>query len=85
MRYFLRRNGFPGIIGIVDGSHVEIPEPFQDGETYYNRKKFPSIQFQVSMKSTALVCFVLWPASDFKLKGYCIFLKFQPSVSKTGN
>ena len=45
--FFFASNGFPGCIGIFDGSHVRIKAPNEHCEAYFNRKNFPSIQFQV--------------------------------------
>lgn len=42
-RYF-RRNGFPGAIGAIDGSHVKIDKPTNDPDSYLNRKHFFSLQ-----------------------------------------
>lgn len=37
-------NGFPGVIGAIDGSHIEIDKPDDDPESYINRKGYYSIQ-----------------------------------------
>lgn len=37
-------NGFPGIIGVIDGSHVRLDKPGNDPDSYINRKGFYSIQ-----------------------------------------
>lgn len=42
-RHF-RENGFPGVIGVIDGSHVKVDKPSNDPESYINRKGFYSIQ-----------------------------------------
>nr|CAI5844141.1 unnamed protein product [Callosobruchus analis] len=36
-----------GVIGVVDGSHIRIDKPNNDPESYFNRKKFHSIQVQI--------------------------------------
>lgn len=41
---FFREKGFPGVIGVLDGSHVRIDRPTRDPDSYYNRKKHFSIQ-----------------------------------------
>lgn len=38
---------FPGIIGAVGGSHIEILAPKENPEAYINRKKYHSLQLQV--------------------------------------
>lgn len=43
---FLRKTGFPGIVGCIDGSHIPIPGPTDHRASYINRKGFPSIQLQ---------------------------------------
>nr|CAI5844142.1 unnamed protein product [Callosobruchus analis] len=42
-----REKHFPGVIGVVDGSHIRIDKPNNDPESYFNRKKFHSIQVQI--------------------------------------
>ncbi|KAL1487935.1 hypothetical protein ABEB36_015318 [Hypothenemus hampei] len=42
-----RSNGFPNVIGAVDGSHIKIDKPEQDPDSYLNRKGYYSIQMQV--------------------------------------
>ena len=43
---FARRNGFPGIVGAIDGTHIGIKAPREYPERYFNRKQFYSIQLQ---------------------------------------
>lgn len=43
---FNRRNGFPGIIGAVDGTHIQIKAPSNHPQSYVNRKHFHSLQLQ---------------------------------------
>lgn len=43
-RYFFQKNGFPGVIGAVDGTHIKIMAPNQCRKhLFYNRKHFFSI------------------------------------------
>lgn len=42
-RLFFERNGIPGIIGCIDGTHVQVLKPRQDGGIYYNRKGYFSL------------------------------------------
>lgn len=35
--------GLPGVIGAVDGTHIQILKPTRCPETYFNRKKFYSL------------------------------------------
>nr|CAI5817200.1 unnamed protein product [Callosobruchus analis] len=41
-----REKHFPGVIGVVDDSHIRIDKPNNDPESYFIRKKFHSIQVQ---------------------------------------
>ncbi|XP_034935350.1 protein ANTAGONIST OF LIKE HETEROCHROMATIN PROTEIN 1-like [Chelonus insularis] len=45
--YIDRRYGFPGVIGAVDGTHINIPAPHLNAQNYINRKGRYSIQTQV--------------------------------------
>ena len=38
--------GFPGVIGMIDGSHIQIRKPKERGQDYYNRKDFYSVILQ---------------------------------------
>jgi hypothetical protein len=37
---------YSGVVGAIDGTHIPIPEPNENGALYYNRKNFPSILLQ---------------------------------------
>lgn len=43
-QYFREKNGFPGIIGLIDGTHIKIDKPEEDPDSYINRKGYYSIQ-----------------------------------------
>lgn len=43
---FQRKNGFPGILGVIDGSHIPIRAPTVNANSYVNRKNFHSILLQ---------------------------------------
>lgn len=49
-----RQNEFPGIIGIMDGTHIKIDKPQDDPDSYLNRKHFHAIQ--VSTKQATFAC-----------------------------
>lgn len=38
--------GFPGVIGAIDGCHIQISAPIQDANSYINRKGYYSILLQ---------------------------------------
>lgn len=62
---FSRRNGFPGIIGALDGTHIEIKAPSENQQSYINRKKYHSLQLQAVCNSEMLFtdCFAGYPGS----------------------
>lgn len=39
-----RENGFPNIIGAIDGCHLKIDKPINDPDSYINRKGYHSVQ-----------------------------------------
>lgn len=43
-QFFRNKNGFPGIIGLIDGTHIKVDKPEEDPESYINRKGYYSIQ-----------------------------------------
>lgn len=43
---FQERTGFPGVVGCVDGTHIAIAKPSENGFRYLNRKGFHSLQLQ---------------------------------------
>lgn len=40
--------GFPGIIGVIDGTHIRIRAPTRQPDAYLNRKRFHSLVTQVN-------------------------------------
>lgn len=63
---FLHNNGFPQVVGIIDGCHVAISKPKNDGEAYFNRKKFYSVVLQALCKEDQSFIDVdcRWPVYD---------------------
>ena len=58
--------GFPGVINVVDGTHVPIQRPAgQDGELYRNRKGFHSLNVQATCDAKYRFTSVVarWPGS----------------------
>lgn len=43
---FQIRNGFPNIVGAIDGTHIKIKAPKDHPQSYVNRKNFHSLQLQ---------------------------------------
>jgi len=44
---FMLKFGFPGIIGVIDGTQVRISEPEEDEHIYFNRKGYHSKNIQI--------------------------------------
>ncbi|XP_020298164.1 putative nuclease HARBI1 [Pseudomyrmex gracilis] len=44
--FYRRSRGFPGVIGAIDGCHIQIKQPPGNANDYYNRKGFHSIILQ---------------------------------------
>ena len=38
----------PGVIGIIDGTHIRLSAPLEGDQDYVNRKGFPSVVLQVN-------------------------------------
>ena len=62
----LRNRIFPGVIGCVDGMHVQIPAPAVERNSYYNRKGAYSVLLQVvcTFELRFLDVFCGWPGSS---------------------
>jgi len=48
MDKFREQTNIPGIVGAIDGCHIQIKKPIQHGEDYFNRKHQYSINIQGS-------------------------------------
>lgn len=46
MRVLQQQSGIPGIFGAIDGTHIGINKPFENGQDYFNRKSFYSVNVQ---------------------------------------
>ncbi len=44
---FMHIAGFPGVVGVIDGTHVRIIAPSEDEDAYVNRKRYHSIKFKL--------------------------------------
>lgn len=62
---FSVRCGMPGVVGVLDGTHIHIPGPSEHRDSYINRKGYPSMHLQVVCdKSLAFLdVFTGWPGS----------------------
>ena len=47
MEQFEQKCGFPNVIGVIDGTHIQIWAPSEDPHSYINRKGYHSINVQV--------------------------------------
>ncbi|XP_064455042.1 putative nuclease HARBI1 [Ornithodoros turicata] len=79
---FLRKGGFPGIVGAVDGTHIRIQAPVQHEENYINRKGFHSLNGQVVVDANSYITNVVakWPGSVHGsriLRSSCIGERFE--------
>lgn len=46
-QYFYTKFGFPGIVGLIDGTHIQIVRPTKDEHLFFNRKMKHSINAMV--------------------------------------
>lgn len=62
---FMQVAGFPGVVGVVDGTHVRIVAPREHEAEYVNRKRFHSINVQVVFDATYRILDIVakWPGS----------------------
>ncbi|KAJ8932013.1 hypothetical protein NQ314_015029, partial [Rhamnusium bicolor] len=44
-----RNSNCPGVVGIIDDTHIRIDKPAEDRDSYLNRKHFYSIQVIISI------------------------------------
>ncbi|XP_061170372.1 putative nuclease HARBI1 [Saccostrea echinata] len=53
----------PGVIGFIDGSHIQLSSALDGEKDYYNKKGFPSIQLQIVVDQTLKIinCYTGWP------------------------
>ncbi|XP_050707771.1 putative nuclease HARBI1 isoform X3 [Eriocheir sinensis] len=62
---FLTIANFPGVIGVVDGTHVRIVAPKEEEDVFVNRKGYHSINVQVIFDANYRILDILakWPGS----------------------
>ena len=71
-REFYKIKDFSGVIGCIDGSHIQIIAPHEDEFAYVNRKKFHSISIQGICDTNLLFLGVVakWPYQATILVSY---------------
>lgn len=59
------QGGFPGVVGLIDGTHISIRAPIEEPDAYINRKKFHSLNVQVICDENMVFIDILagWPGS----------------------
>ncbi|KAK0131942.1 putative nuclease HARBI1 [Merluccius polli] len=56
---------WPGVVGAIDGTHVQIIAPSKDEDVFVNRKKVHSINTQIAFDATFNILDVAkWPAGS---------------------
>ena len=61
---FQEKRGFPGVIGAIDATHVQIQPPHEHPQSYVNRKSYSIILQAVCIHDTSFShCFSGWPGS----------------------
>lgn len=60
---FFQLDGFPGVVGAVDGTHVRIQAPSAHEAAYINRKNYHSINVQIIVSADCKILDVVanWP------------------------
>ncbi|XP_067659984.1 putative nuclease HARBI1 [Haliotis asinina] len=64
-RQFHEIGGFPGVVGVIDGTHVRIISPTEHENEYVNRKIFHSLNVQVVFDSDDRISDIIakWPGA----------------------
>ena len=57
--------GMPGVVGVIDGTNIQIIAPSIDEDVFVNRKKVHSINTQIAFDATFNILDVVakWPGS----------------------
>lgn len=57
-KHFFEKSGIPGVIGVVDGTHIQIIRPNKNEHLFFNRKLKHSINAMVVSKQISNT--VIW-------------------------
>lgn len=84
-RHFLNNFRLPNIIGALDGTHIRITEPTENGNAFINRKFYPSINVMGVCDSVGKFIYVSakWPGSchdSFILKDSQMWDDFENGI-----
>ncbi|XP_063881028.1 putative nuclease HARBI1 [Scylla paramamosain] len=62
---FMQVTQFPGVVGVIDGTHIRIVSPHVDEHVYVNRKRYHSINVQVVFDAHYKILDIVarWPGS----------------------
>ncbi|KAK0149041.1 Golgi SNAP receptor complex member 1 [Merluccius polli] len=62
---FMAIAGMPGVVGAIDGTHIQIIAPSKDEDVFVNRKKVHSVNTQIAFDATFNIIDVVakWPGS----------------------
>lgn len=62
---FKEKRGFPGVLGCIDGTHIQIMPPKDHPQSYVNRKGYHSLVLQAVCTNTMMFssCYTGWPGS----------------------
>ncbi|XP_056121345.1 putative nuclease HARBI1 [Rhinichthys klamathensis goyatoka] len=69
-RAFMDIAGFPGVVGVIDGTHVRIIAPSEDEAVFVNRKNFHSINVQIVFNAACKILDIVakWPGSTHDVR-----------------
>lgn len=62
---FYKVANFPGVLGLIDGTHIRIQRPSENENEYINRKFYPSVNVMAICDSSCIFLNVIakWPGS----------------------
>ena len=73
LSFSAKDRGFPGVVGVIDGTHISIRAPVEEPDAYINRKKFHSVQLQVNMKPECVTKLLLSSACIYTCRHMQIY------------
>uniref|UniRef100_A0AAX7TLE2 DDE Tnp4 domain-containing protein n=1 Tax=Astatotilapia calliptera TaxID=8154 RepID=A0AAX7TLE2_ASTCA len=69
-RAFMDIAEFPGVVGVIDGTHVRIIAPSEDEAVFVNRRNFHSINVQIVFNAACKILDIVakWPGSTHDVR-----------------